>query len=163
MLRENRGQGSYGGSQQRADHRHMYSSFDDVFSEEKLPSRTTQDHLVENDAARCLKQNDHSENRKERARETESCERVETQTPSKSTREEKSQPPLSTYHSVNAPMGSARVSASLPRNYQKTDTARLTSVVTPRPFSVHSRGISSLPRSFTVKPASFSSLKLLHR
>ncbi|NXA33260.1 LMO7 protein, partial [Eudromia elegans] len=49
-----------------------------------------------------------------------------------------------------AQTGSARVSASLPRSYQKTDTARLTSVVTPRPFGVHSRGISSLPRSFTM-------------
>lgn len=58
---------------------------------------------------------------------------------------------LSTRYSVNAQTGSAQVSASLPRTYQKTDTSRLTSVVTPRPFGVHSRGISSLPRSFTVK------------
>ncbi|NXR31037.1 LMO7 protein, partial [Zosterops hypoxanthus] len=60
---------------------------------------------------------------------------------------------LSTRYSVNAQTGSAQVSASLPRTYQKTDTSRLTSVVTPRPFGVHSRGISSLPRSFTMDDA----------
>lgn len=43
-----------------------------------------------------------------------------------------------------------RISASLPRSYQKTDTARLTSVVTARPFGTSSRGISSLPRSYTM-------------
>ncbi|NWY41504.1 LMO7 protein, partial [Sylvia atricapilla] len=59
----------------------------------------------------------------------------------------------STRYSVNAQTGSAQVSASLPRTYQKTDTSRLTSVVTPRPFGVHSRGISSLPRSFTMDDA----------
>ncbi|NWX90968.1 LMO7 protein, partial [Nothoprocta pentlandii] len=53
-------------------------------------------------------------------------------------------------YSLNDDVGSAPVSASLPRSYQKTDTSRLTSVVTPRPFGVHSRGISSLPRSFTM-------------
>ncbi|NXA73560.1 LMO7 protein, partial [Thryothorus ludovicianus] len=57
---------------------------------------------------------------------------------------------LSTRYSLSAQTGSAQVSASLPRTYQKTDTSRLTSVVTPRPFGVHSRGISSLPRSFTM-------------
>ncbi|XP_041521363.1 LIM domain only protein 7 isoform X11 [Microtus oregoni] len=45
---------------------------------------------------------------------------------------------------------STRISASLPRNYQKADTARLTSVVTARPFGTQSRGISSLPRSYTM-------------
>ncbi|NXD36179.1 LMO7 protein, partial [Copsychus sechellarum] len=60
---------------------------------------------------------------------------------------------LSTRYPVNAQTGSAQVSASLPRTYQKTDTSRLTSVVTPRPFGVHSRGISSLPRSFTMDDA----------
>ncbi|XP_050000644.1 LIM domain only protein 7 isoform X9 [Alexandromys fortis] len=45
---------------------------------------------------------------------------------------------------------STRISASLPRSYQKADTARLTSVVTARPFGTQSRGISSLPRSYTM-------------
>uniref|UniRef100_A0A803K2I3 LIM domain 7 protein n=1 Tax=Xenopus tropicalis TaxID=8364 RepID=A0A803K2I3_XENTR len=40
--------------------------------------------------------------------------------------------------------------ASLPRSYQKNDTSRITSVVTPRPFGIQSKGITSLPRSFTV-------------
>uniref|UniRef100_A0A803KG18 LIM domain 7 protein n=1 Tax=Xenopus tropicalis TaxID=8364 RepID=A0A803KG18_XENTR len=39
--------------------------------------------------------------------------------------------------------------ASLPRSYQKNDTSRITSVVTPRPFGIQSKGITSLPRSFT--------------
>lgn len=43
-----------------------------------------------------------------------------------------------------------QVSASLPRSYQKPDSARLTSVVTPRPFGTQSNRIASLPRAFTV-------------
>ncbi|XP_061485998.1 LIM domain only protein 7 isoform X3 [Rhineura floridana] len=143
--REGRDQGLYSSDQQQAEHRQMYLSNDDVFSEEKMPSRPSKDH-VENDAAHCLK----SEENSQESDKAESCARIGTQTLSKSMTEEKSQPPLSIYHSVNAQIGSARVSASLPRSYQKTDTARLTSVVTPRPFGVHSRGISSLPRSFTM-------------
>ncbi|NWI36224.1 LMO7 protein, partial [Picathartes gymnocephalus] len=79
----------------------------------------------------------------------------EAPVPPESLAEEREQSPalLSTRYSVNAQTGSAQVSASLPRTYQKTDTSRLTSVVTPRPFGVHSRGISSLPRSFTMDDA----------
>ncbi|KAG7331138.1 hypothetical protein KOW79_005107 [Hemibagrus wyckioides] len=43
-----------------------------------------------------------------------------------------------------------RVSASLPRSYQKSDTARITSVITPRPFGAPNAKIASLPRSYTV-------------
>ncbi|XP_047408045.1 LIM domain only protein 7 isoform X12 [Sciurus carolinensis] len=57
---------------------------------------------------------------------------------------------LSSQRSLSMQIESTRVSSSLPRSYQKTDTARLTSVVTPRPFGTQSRGISSLPRSFTM-------------
>lgn len=74
--------------------------------------------------------------------------------PSKSPTEEQRPAPWSSQRSLTTPMELTRVSASLPRSYQKTDTARLTSVVTPRPFGSHSRGISSLPRSYTVKTRS---------
>ncbi|KAK3543770.1 hypothetical protein QTP70_027187 [Hemibagrus guttatus] len=43
-----------------------------------------------------------------------------------------------------------RVSASLPRSYQRSDSARITSVVTPRPFGVPNAKVASLPRSYTV-------------
>ncbi|XP_055965675.1 LIM domain only protein 7 isoform X5 [Sorex fumeus] len=86
---------------------------------------------------------------------------VEIQLPSKSSMEEQqeqqpvslsSQQPvsLSSQYSLSTQMESTRVSASFPRSYQKTDTARLTSVVTARPFGSHSRGITSLPRSYTL-------------
>ncbi|XP_078796152.1 LIM domain only protein 7 isoform X30 [Oryzias latipes] len=42
------------------------------------------------------------------------------------------------------------VSSSLPRSYQKSDSLRLTSVVTPRPFGTQSSRISSLPRAQTM-------------
>uniref|UniRef100_A0A673I6X6 LIM domain only protein 7-like n=1 Tax=Sinocyclocheilus rhinocerous TaxID=307959 RepID=A0A673I6X6_9TELE len=42
--------------------------------------------------------------------------------------------------------GLDQVSASLPRSYQRSDSARLTSVVTPRPFGTQSNRITSLPR-----------------
>ncbi|XP_044867336.1 LIM domain only protein 7 [Mauremys mutica] len=155
--RENRDQGSYRDIQQKSERRRMHSS-DDVFSEEKPPSRSSvaKDYLVEKDASYSFKKNEESyaaQTNNENSQKPEIYATVETQIPSKSLLEEQSSVPLSTYPSVNAQMGSARVSASLPRNYQKTDTSRLTSVVTPRPFGVPSRGISSLPRSFTVDDA----------
>ncbi|XP_028720623.1 LIM domain only protein 7 isoform X9 [Peromyscus leucopus] len=57
---------------------------------------------------------------------------------------------LSLQQSPSTRAESTRISASLPRSYQKADTARLTSVVTARPFGTQSRGISSLPRSYTM-------------
>ncbi|XP_057388776.1 LIM domain only protein 7 isoform X4 [Balaenoptera acutorostrata] len=75
---------------------------------------------------------------------------AEIQLPSKSPVEEQPPASLSSQHSLNTQMESTRVSATLPRSYQKTDAARLTSVVAPRPFGSQSRGISSLPRSYTM-------------
>ncbi|CAJ1079745.1 LIM domain only protein 7-like [Xyrichtys novacula] len=48
------------------------------------------------------------------------------------------------------PPGASRVSASLPRSYQRSDSARITSVVTPRPFGTQSSRITSLPRAHTM-------------
>ncbi|XP_016047551.1 LIM domain only protein 7 isoform X7 [Erinaceus europaeus] len=73
--------------------------------------------------------------------------------PSNSTAEGQRPASLSSQLLLSTQMESTRVSTSLPRSYQKTDTARLTSVVTPRPFGSHSRGISSLPRSYTMDAA----------
>ncbi|XP_038871001.1 LIM domain only protein 7-like isoform X1 [Salvelinus namaycush] len=47
------------------------------------------------------------------------------------------------------PPSVSRVSASLPRSYMKSDSARLTSVVTPRPFGSQSTCVASLPRTYT--------------
>ncbi|XP_026074111.1 LIM domain only protein 7-like isoform X2 [Carassius auratus] len=46
--------------------------------------------------------------------------------------------------------GLDRVSASIPKSYQRSDSARLPSVVTPRPFGTQSNRITSLPRAFTM-------------
>ncbi|XP_027961899.1 LIM domain only protein 7 isoform X1 [Eumetopias jubatus] len=75
------------------------------------------------------------------------------QLPSKSPMEEQLPDSLSSQHSLTTQTELTRVSASLPRSFQKTDTARLTSVVTPRPFGCQARGISSLPRSYTMDDA----------
>ncbi|XP_053184624.1 LIM domain only protein 7-like isoform X1 [Scomber japonicus] len=48
------------------------------------------------------------------------------------------------------PPGVSRVSASLPRSYQRSDSSRLTSVVTPRPFGTQTSRITSYPRVFTM-------------
>ncbi|XP_068428213.1 LIM domain only protein 7 isoform X2 [Clinocottus analis] len=48
------------------------------------------------------------------------------------------------------PPGASRVSASLPRSYQRPDSARLTSIVAPRPFGTQSSRLTSLPRALTV-------------
>ncbi|XP_030056459.1 LIM domain only protein 7 isoform X3 [Microcaecilia unicolor] len=58
---------------------------------------------------------------------------------------------LSTHQAVTSQTRLPGVSASLPRSYQRTDTSRITSVVTPRPFGVQSKRISSLPRSITLE------------
>ncbi|XP_074845002.1 LIM domain only protein 7 isoform X2 [Carettochelys insculpta] len=152
--REKMNQDFYSDVQLKSERGRMYSS-DDVFSEEKTPSNTseTKDYLVEKDTTYSFKKNEKAyaaQINKENAQKPEIYTTVETQILSESPLEEQSSVPLSTRHSMNAQMGSAQVSASLPRRYQKTETSRLTSVVTPRPFGVHSRGISSLPRSFTV-------------
>ncbi|XP_066437048.1 LIM domain only protein 7 isoform X2 [Eleutherodactylus coqui] len=52
--------------------------------------------------------------------------------------------------SLNVESKPGLISSSLPRGYQKTDTSRLTSVVTPRPFVAQSKGISSFTKSYTV-------------
>ncbi|NXF44742.1 LMO7 protein, partial [Oceanites oceanicus] len=150
--REDRDQDSYG--QRKHEHRWTYSLNDDVFSEEKAPSTRSaaKEYLLEEDTSYSTKDNKSAyaaQPRKENLPESSATR--EAPAPPKSLAEEQSSALLSTRYSVNAQTGSAQVSASLPRSYQKTDTSRLTSVVTPRPFGVHSRGISSLPRSFTVK------------
>lgn len=131
-----------------------------MFSEEKAPSTVAKDwsaakdYRLEEDTSYSTKDSKSvyaTQPPKENLSESSAAR--EAPAPPESLAEEREQSPalLSTRYSVNAQTGSAQVSASLPRTYQKTDTSRLTSVVTPRPFGVHSRGISSLPRSFTVK------------
>uniref|UniRef100_A0A8B9TD67 LIM domain 7 n=1 Tax=Anas platyrhynchos TaxID=8839 RepID=A0A8B9TD67_ANAPL len=126
--------------QRKYEHRWTYSLNDDVFTEEKEPPTLVSDSKSLSAAQRS----------KDHLPKQESYATREAPAPSKSLAEEQSSSLLSTRYSVNAQTGSAQVSASLPRSYQKTDTSRLTSVVTPRPFGVHSRGISSLPRSLTM-------------
>uniref|UniRef100_A0A8C3H3F9 LIM domain 7 n=1 Tax=Corvus moneduloides TaxID=1196302 RepID=A0A8C3H3F9_CORMO len=158
--REERDQDSY--EQQKQEHNWAYSLNDDVFSEEKAPSTVAKDwsaakdYRLEEDTSYSTKDSKSvyaTQPPKENLSESSAAR--EAPAPPESLAEEREQSPalLSTRYSVNAQTGSAQVSASLPRTYQKTDTSRLTSVVTPRPFGVHSRGISSLPRSFTMDDA----------
>ncbi|KAM6341848.1 LIM domain only protein 7 [Podargus strigoides] len=149
--REDRDQDSY--RQQKHEHSWTYSLNDDVFGEEKAPSTRSaaKDYFLEEDTSYNTKDSKSAyatQLREENLPEISTAH--EASGLQKSLSEEQSSALLSTCFSVNAQTGSAQVSASLPRSYQKTDTSRLTSVVTPRPFGVHSRGISSLPRSFTM-------------
>ncbi|NWW27749.1 LMO7 protein, partial [Falcunculus frontatus] len=158
--REERDQDSY--EQQKQEHNWTYSLNDDVFGEEKAPSTVAKDwsaakdYRLEEDTSYSTRDSKSvyaTQPPKESPPESSAAR--EAPAPPESLAEEREQSPalLSTRYSVNAQTGSAQVSASLPRTYQKTDTSRLTSVVTPRPFGVHSRGISSLPRSFTMDDA----------
>ncbi|XP_048789252.1 LIM domain only protein 7 isoform X11 [Lagopus muta] len=144
--------------EQKYDGRWAYSLTDDVFTEEKAPTTrsTVKDYLFEEETSYGTKDSKSqyaAQRSKENLPNPESSAMREAPAVSKSLAEEQSSALLSTRYSVNAQTGSAQVSASLPRSYQKTDTSRLTSVVTPRPFGVHSRGISSLPRSLTMDDA----------
>ncbi|XP_074391662.1 LIM domain only protein 7 isoform X23 [Zonotrichia albicollis] len=157
--REDRDQESY--EQQKQEHNWASSlNDDDVFSEDKAPSTAAEDwsaakdHRLEEDASHSTRDSKSvytTQPPKESLPESSAAR--EAPAPPESLEREQSPVLLSTRYSVNAQTGSAQVSASLPRTYQKTDTSRLTSVVTPRPFGVHSRGISSLPRSFTMDDA----------
>uniref|UniRef100_A0A8C4UG32 LIM domain 7 n=1 Tax=Falco tinnunculus TaxID=100819 RepID=A0A8C4UG32_FALTI len=149
--REDRDQDSYG--QRKYEHRWTYSLNDDVFSEEKAPSTRSaaKAELIEEDTSYSTKDSKSAyATRLCKENLPESSAAPEAPALPKSLAEEQSSALLSSRYSVNAQTGSAQVSASFPRSYQKSDTSRLTSVVTPRPFGVHSRGISSLPRSFTM-------------
>ncbi|XP_007446660.1 PREDICTED: LIM domain only protein 7 [Lipotes vexillifer] len=134
--------------------RRLYSS-DDGVNEEKLPpvltmsEASSQSERVEEKGTTYpteIPKQDSTTFAKREATIT-----AEIQLPSKSPVEEQRPASLSSQHSRQ--MESTRVSATLPRSYQKTDAARLTSVVTPRPFGSQSRGISSLPRSYTMDDA----------
>uniref|UniRef100_A0A8D2L894 LIM domain 7 n=1 Tax=Varanus komodoensis TaxID=61221 RepID=A0A8D2L894_VARKO len=146
--RENRDQSFYSTSQLPVERSQRYSSSDDVFSDENVPIISSRSYPVENNPVHYMKKSE--ENSEESDGKAENCARTETQIPAKSMTEVKSTPPLLAYHSQT---GSAQVSASLPRSYQRSNTAKLTSVVTPRPFGLHSRGISTLPRSHTMDDA----------
>nr|XP_060492936.1 LIM domain only protein 7 isoform X22 [Panthera onca] len=133
--------------------RRLHSS-DDILHEEKLSPRLTtseasyQSERVEEKettySAEVPKQDSTTFAKREDAAA------AEIQLSSQSPMEEQHPDPLSSQHSPSTQTESTRISASLPRSYQKTDTARLTSVVMPRPFGSQARGISSLPRSYTM-------------
>lgn len=53
------------------------------------------------------------------------------------------------------PPGVSRVSASLPRSYQRSDSSRLSAVITPRPFGTQATRITSLPRTLPVSTGLF--------
>ncbi|KAL0614787.1 LIM domain only protein 7 [Plecturocebus cupreus] len=136
--------------------RRMYS-FDDVLDEEKRPPTLTMSEASYQSERVDEKGTTYpSEIPKEDSAifaKREDSVTTEIQLPSQSPMEEQHPASLSSLHSLSTQMESTRVSASLPRSYQKTDTARLTSVVTPRPFGSQTRGISSLPRSYTMDDA----------
>ncbi|XP_044936562.1 LIM domain only protein 7 isoform X8 [Mustela putorius furo] len=134
--------------------RRRLHSFDDILHEEMLsPTRTMSEasyqserveeegtaystEIPKQDATTCAKREDAAA--------------ADVHLPSKSPIEEQRPDSFSSQPSLTTQRESTRVSASLPRSYQKTDTARLTSVVTARPFGSQARGISSLPRSYTM-------------
>ncbi|XP_077014553.1 LIM domain only protein 7 isoform X3 [Tamandua tetradactyla] len=155
--RESRDQISSGDQQRKiTSRRRMYSS-DDVLNEEKIPPTMTmseasyQSERVEDKGTTYpteIPKEDSTTFAKREAYIT-----AEIHLPSQSPMEKQRPTSLFSQHSLSTQMESTRVSASLPRSYQKTDTTRLTSVVTPRPFGSQSRGISSLPRSYTMDDA----------
>uniref|UniRef100_G3SM01 LIM domain 7 n=1 Tax=Loxodonta africana TaxID=9785 RepID=G3SM01_LOXAF len=133
--------------------RRMYS-FDDILNEEKLsPTLTMSKASSQSERVKEKGTAYPTEVSKEGSTTLAKREddiKAEIQFPSQRPAEEQRLVSLSSLRSLSTQMESTRVSASLPRSYQKTDTARLTSVVTPRPFGSQSRGISSLPRSYTM-------------
>uniref|UniRef100_A0A5F8HDE8 LIM domain 7 n=1 Tax=Monodelphis domestica TaxID=13616 RepID=A0A5F8HDE8_MONDO len=155
--RETRNQETNSHRQKTVDPESMYSSTDEIFNETKVFPAVTLTREGYQNEIREKEVTYGTESDKEDSStlaKMEDYKTAEIQVPSQSlTEKQSSVSALSSNHSLNTQMGPARVSASLPRSYQKTDTSRLTSVVTPRPFGSQSRGISSLPRSYTMDDA----------
>ncbi|KAJ8351703.1 hypothetical protein SKAU_G00231790 [Synaphobranchus kaupii] len=63
---------------------------------------------------------------------------------------EKSPGPLQNLHSMDTKPPTAQVTASLPRSCRRSDSSRLASVVSPRPFGTQSTRISPVSRAFTM-------------
>ncbi|XP_058885760.1 LIM domain only protein 7-like isoform X4 [Acipenser ruthenus] len=76
-----------------------------------------------------------------------------SQRTSQSPSQEQSSVSLYAHNSMDTKPGVARVSASLPRSYQRPDSTRLTSIVAPRPFGTQSNRVSSLPRVVSMDSA----------
>ncbi|XP_074047928.1 LIM domain only protein 7 isoform X4 [Macrotis lagotis] len=152
--REIRNQETNSHWQKTFDPERMYSPNDEIFNETKVspaPVLTRESYLNKEREKDVTYSKESDKEDSSKLSKMEVYETTEIQVPSQSLPEKQSSASaLSSNHSLNTQMGSARVSASLPRSYQKTDTSRLTSVVTPRPFGSQSRGISSLPRSYTM-------------
>lgn len=133
--------------------RRIYSS-DDVLHDEELPATLTLSEASYQSERVGEKETAHpSEIPKEESttfRKRQDNGTTEIKLPSKSLTEEQHPVSLSSEHSLSTRTELTRISASLPRSYQKADTARLTSVVTARPFGAQSRGISPLPRCYTM-------------
>ncbi|XP_036612145.1 LIM domain only protein 7 isoform X2 [Trichosurus vulpecula] len=155
--REIRNQESNSHRQKSFDLERMYSSNDEVFNETKVspePALTREGYLNEGKEKEVTYGTESGKESSSSLPKMEDYGTAEIQVPSQSlTEKQSSASALSSNHSLSTQMGPARISASLPRSYQKTDTSRLTSVVTPRPFGSQSRGISSLPRSYTMDDA----------
>ncbi|XP_039601295.1 LIM domain only protein 7 isoform X11 [Polypterus senegalus] len=171
LERENRDQRVQINDKQTADNKSLHSSSEDVFSDEKPPSRRlpARSYTVEVDTP-------YSKSREMLSKPvswtpvdkmssstlnsitipnnsmlTKADQKTaEYKQASGSLDEEQSSLSLYTHSSMDTKPGAARVSASLPRSYQRSDSSRITSVVAPRPFGTQSSKISSLPRSFTM-------------
>ncbi|XP_064126097.1 LIM domain only protein 7 isoform X5 [Loxodonta africana] len=152
--RESQNQMSTSDQQSKMTPRRRMYSFDDILNEEKLsPTLTMSKASSQSERVKEKGTAYPTEVSKEGSTTLAKREddiKAEIQFPSQRPAEEQRLVSLSSLRSLSTQMESTRVSASLPRSYQKTDTARLTSVVTPRPFGSQSRGISSLPRSYTM-------------
>ncbi|XP_006832093.1 PREDICTED: LIM domain only protein 7 [Chrysochloris asiatica] len=155
MLQDREYQDQISTSDQRkiTPRRRLYSS-DDILNEEKLSptlplsEASPQSERVEEKATTYPAEISKEYSTTLAKREDSTTAQI--QLPSKSPAEDQGPASLSSQQFLNTQMELTRVSASLPRSYQKTDTARLTSVVTARPFGSQSRGISPLPRSYTM-------------
>ncbi|XP_063160592.1 LIM domain only protein 7-like isoform X2 [Candoia aspera] len=142
--RERRDQAPLRNSWEETEQR--YFSNNDVFSAEEAPSRVGLPREADSGSTR-------GEDREQSGQTLERGAKAELPIAAQNLAGGRPEPFPPSSCLANAQTGSSRVSASLPRSYQKTDTARLTSVVTPRPFGAPLRGISSLPRSFTMDAA----------
>ncbi|KAK1170070.1 LIM domain only protein 7-like isoform X1 [Acipenser oxyrinchus oxyrinchus] len=172
--RQDREQGLQSTEQRATSNRSLYASNEEVFTDEKPMSKTLRErsYTVEVDTPYSSQNSEVTRStpayhpQKDDATITATTstskaaqsnssvsEAAGSQRTSQSPSEEQSSVSLYALNSMDTRPGVARVSASLPRSYQRPDSTRLTSIVAPRPFGTQSNRVSSLPRAVAMDSA----------
>ncbi|MGH0126841.1 UNVERIFIED_CONTAM: hypothetical protein FKN15_007162, partial [Acipenser sinensis] len=164
--RQDREQGIQSTEPRAPSNRSLYASNEEVFTDEKPMSKTLRErsYTVEVDTPYSSQNSEVTRSTPAYHPQKDDATITATTSTSKAAQsnssvseaagsQEQSSVSLCVHNSMDTRPGVARVSASLPRSYQRPDSTRLTSIVAPRPFGTQSNRVSSLPRAVAMDSA----------